>query len=80
MDFHEAHKLAINQHPVRRPTWPEHHHVRHYLEESTSKLKLHTPGQPEAVEWLPEAEDEAAQDWEQYLPQSGATQEEPQAG
>lgn len=76
----EAHKLANEQHPVRRAGWPEGHHLRHHIDGSTAKLKLHTPDQPDATEWLPGAEDEAAQDWEQYIPQQKNEQEaeEPQ--
>lgn len=82
MDYNEAHQLAASQHPVRRTGWPEGHHVRHHVEESTSKLKLHTPEQQDAMEWQPGAEDEAAQDWEQYIPQQKSEQvqeAEPQA-
>jgi hypothetical protein len=69
MNYAEAHKLATEQHPVRRPSWPADHHLRHHIEESISKLKMHTPEEEGSVEWNPGAEDEAAQDWEQYIPQ-----------
>lgn len=72
MNYNEAHQMAASENPVRRPSWPEGHHVRHHVEESVSKLKMHTPDQPEATDWTPGAEDEAAQDWEQYIPQQKA--------
>lgn len=69
LNYIEAHKIAALGHPIRRPSWPADRHVRHHVEESVSKLKLHTPESPDALEWQPSDEDEAAQDWEQYIPQ-----------
>lgn len=70
MNYEEANRLASQQHPVRRPSWPEGHHVRHHVEESQAKLKLHTPDQDQSMDWFPGAEDQSAQDWEQYMPQA----------
>ena len=69
MDYQSARNLAADQHPVRRSSWPTDHHVRHHVEESGQKLKLHTPDKSSAEEWQPNFEDQAATDWEQYTPQ-----------
>ena len=69
LNYIEARKIAVLQHPIRRPVWPADHHLRNHEGEAGSMLKLHTPDSPEAAEWRPSYEDEAAQDWEQYLPQ-----------
>jgi hypothetical protein len=79
MNYDEANQLTASQHPVRRPSWPEGHHVRHHVEESVSKLKMHTPDQADAMEWQPGAEDQAAQDWEQYIPQQKSAEQAPEA-
>jgi hypothetical protein len=45
------------------------------VEESQSKLKLHSPDAPDATDWAPNDEDQAAQDWEQYTPQQKQAEE-----
>jgi hypothetical protein len=75
MNFMDAHKLATEQHAVRRQGWPQDQHLRHHVEESQSKLKLHSPDAPDATDWAPNDEDQAAQDWEQYTPQQKQAEE-----
>lgn len=75
MDYINAQNLATEQQlPIRRSSWSEGRHVRHNRGESV--LQLHEPGQPDARNWRPDAEDNAAQDWEQYMPRQQPPQEE----
>ena len=77
MEYEHAENLAIQQQlPVRRSSWPEGHHVRHHLEESSASLKLHTPDSPQASTWQAGSEDQAAHDWEQFIPTGPPTQQE----